>query len=250
LRRKKREDEHENLERWLITYADLITLLLAFFIMMYVFSKQDAQKYDEVVGHLKTIFTGGSGISGQGKDAGEMIFDLPVKTMQASGEELRKKLEDEVRNLPDNESVKKNISIFSDERGVVIRMLESVVFDQGKADLKERAKGALDKIVPIVKNIDNHIRIEGHTDNIPINNHEFRSNWELSVRRSTEVVRYFIEGHNFPPARISAVGYAEYKPIAVNDTAESRALNRRIEIIVIKSDKKIIDSKPLITAAR
>jgi chemotaxis protein MotB len=189
-------------------------------------------------------------MSGQGKAAGETIFDLPVKTMQGSGEELRKKLENEVRNLPDNESLKKNISIFSDERGVVIRMLERVVFDQGKADLKERAKGALDKIVPVVKNIDNQVRIEGHTDNIPINNHEFKSNWELSVRRSTEVVRYFIERHNFPPVRISAVGYAEYKPVAVNDTAESRALNRRIEIIVIKSDKKVVDSKPLITAAR
>lgn len=250
MRRKKREDEHENLERWLITYADLITLLLAFFIMMYVFSKQDAEKYDEVVGRLKTIFTGGSGVSGQGKDGGMLIFDLPVKTVRNSGEELRKKLENEVRNISDSESIKKNISIFSDERGVVIRMLESVVFDEGKADLKDRAKSALDKIIPVVKNINNQIRIEGHTDNVPINNREFRSNWELSVRRSTEVVRYFIEGHNFPPARISAVGYAEYKPVAVNNTAENRALNRRIEIIVIKSDKKIVDGKPLIAAAR
>ena len=91
MRRKKREEEHENLERWLITYADLITLLLAFFIMMYVFSKQDAQKYDEVVGHLKTIFTGGSGISGQGKDAGALLFELPIKTAQGTGEEVQKK---------------------------------------------------------------------------------------------------------------------------------------------------------------
>ncbi len=74
MRRKKREEEHENLERWLITYADLITLLLAFFIMMYVFSKQDAQKYDEVVGHLKTIFTGGAGISGQGRGRGTAAY--------------------------------------------------------------------------------------------------------------------------------------------------------------------------------
>ena len=87
MRRKKREEEHENLERWLITYADLITLLLAFFIMMYVFSKQDVQKYDEVVGHLKTIFTGGSGTSGQGKDAGALLIELPVKTAQNSGDE-------------------------------------------------------------------------------------------------------------------------------------------------------------------
>jgi chemotaxis protein MotB len=79
----------------------------------------------------------------------------------------------------------------------------------------------------------NHMRVEGHTDNVPINTSEFRSNWELSVRRATEVVRYLIEQHGFPPERISASGYAEYRPIASNDTAEDRAMNRRIEIIII-----------------
>jgi chemotaxis protein MotB len=246
LRRKKREEEHENLDRWLITYADLITLLLAFFIMMYVFSKQDAQKYDEVVGHLKTIFSGGPGSSSQGKDAGPLLFELPVKIAKNTGEEVRKKLEAEMQSLTDNESIKKNISIFSDERGVVIRILEKALFDEGRADLKERAKDALGKIVPVVKNIDNQIRIEGHTDNVPINNHEFRSNWELSVRRATEVVSYFIEKYDFSPVRVSAVGYAEYRPVVVNDTPENRALNRRIEIIVIKSDKEIVNSKPII----
>src|SRR5512145_337762 len=97
MRRKKREEEHENLERWLITYADLITLLLAFFIMMYVFSKQDAQKYDEVVGHLKTIFTGGGGIHGQGKDAG-LLFELPMKTIGAKSE-VQEKLENEIKTM-------------------------------------------------------------------------------------------------------------------------------------------------------
>jgi chemotaxis protein MotB len=128
LRRRKRDEEHENLERWLITYADLITLLLAFFIMMYVFSKQDAQRYDEVVGHLKTIFTGGSGTSGQGKNAGELLIELPVKIAQSSGDDVRRKLEEEIRSLTDNESIKKNISVFSDERGIVIRILEKAFF--------------------------------------------------------------------------------------------------------------------------
>jgi len=247
LRRRKRDEEHENLERWLITYADLITLLLAFFIMMYVFSKQDAQRYDEVVGHLKTIFTGGSGISGQGKNAEELLIELPIKTAQGSGDEVRKRLEDEMRSLTDNESVKKNISVFSDERGIVIRILEKAFFDEGKADMMERAKAALGRIVPVVRDIENQIRIEGHTDNVPINNHEFRSNWELSARRATEVVSYFIEKYDFPPERISAVGYAEYRPVAANDTPENRALNRRIEIIVVKSDKPMINSKPIIS---
>jgi chemotaxis protein MotB len=246
LRRKKREEEHENLERWLITYADLITLLLAFFIMMYVFSKQDVQKYDEVVGHLKTIFTGGPGISGQGKDAGALLFELPIKTAQGTHQEVQKELEEGIRSLVDNESIKKSISIFSDERGIVIRVLDKVFFDEGRADLKGRARGALGKIVPVLRTIDNQIRIEGYTDNVPINNTEFRSNWELSVRRATEVVSYFIEKYDFPPERMSAAGYAEYRPVAVNDTPENRSLNRRIEIIIVKSDKKTIDSKPII----
>lgn len=236
MRRKKREEEHENLERWLITYADLITLLLAFFIMMYVFSKQDAQKYDEVVGHLKTIFTGGGGMSGQGKDAG-LLFDLPMKNMGA-GSQVQQKLENEVKNMTGDETVKKDVSVFSDERGVVVRILDKAFFEEGKADLQERSKSALNRIAGVLKETKSQIRIEGHTDNVPISNHEFKSNWELSATRATEVVRYFVERSGFPPDRISAAGYAEYRPVAANDSIENRALNRRIEIIVLKSNQK------------
>ncbi|MBA4389322.1 MAG: hypothetical protein C0399_00065 [Syntrophus sp. (in: bacteria)] len=240
MKRKKTEEEHENNERWLITYADLITLLLAFFIMMYVFSKKDTQKYEEVVGHLKTIFTGGANAPGQAKAAGIVSFDLPIKMAQGSSEEVQKKLKDELHSLAGNGASQKNISVFVDERGTVIRILDKAFFDEGKADFKEKAKNALDKIVPVVKSVNNHIRIEGHTDNVPINTREFRSNWELSVRRATEVVRYFIEKYDFSPERISAVGYAEHRPVAPNDTAENRALNRRIEIIITKSTKELL----------
>jgi chemotaxis protein MotB len=117
-------------------------------------------------------------------------------------------------------------------------VLDKAFFDEGKAELKDGAKGALDKIVPIIKSVDNHVRIEGHTDNVPINTNEFKSNWELSVRRATEVVRYFVEKRGLPPERISATGYAEYRPIVQNDSPKNKALNRRIEIIVIKSNEK------------
>ncbi|MFZ2801097.1 MAG: OmpA family protein, partial [Syntrophorhabdus sp.] len=111
-------------------------------------------------------------------------------------------------------------------------------FDEGKAELKDGAKNALDRIVPIIKNVENHIRIEGHTDNVPISTNEFKSNWELSVRRATEVVRYFVEKKGLPPERISATGYAEYRPIANNNSPQHRAMNRRIEIIVAKTKEK------------
>jgi chemotaxis protein MotB len=240
--RKKHPEEHENLERWLITYADLITLLLAFFIMMYTFSKQDAQKYQEVAQHLKAIFTGGTGLLAKGSVGASQQVDLPAKS--APGEEIKKKLEHEMDTMTKGEDAQQNMSIFSDERGVVIRIMERTFFDGGKAELKEKAKNTLDRILPVFKDIKNHVMIEGHTDNMPINTPEFKSNWELSVRRATEVVRYLVEKKGFPPQRISATGYAEYRPVAQNTTSDNRSLNRRIEIIVLKMPEKPIKGTP------
>ena len=233
MKRKKHDEEHENSERWLLTYADLITLLLAFFIMMYTFSKKDAQKYEEVATHLRAIFSGGSGVAYRGgASSGSTILEVGSKGTQS--DEIKKQLEQQVGTLSSNNNNKDNISIYSDQRGTVIRIMDKAFFDEGKAELKERARSALDKIVPVVKQVNNHISIEGHTDNVPISTNEFKSNWELSVRRSTEVVRYFIERGGINPERISASGYAEYRPLAQNDTPGNRALNRRIEIIVAK----------------
>ena len=236
MKKRKHDEEHENAERWLLTYADLITLLLAFFIMMYVFSKKDAYKYDEVASHLKTIFSGGTGLAGKGSVTATSPIDMPSRG--ASSGEIKRQLEGEFLDKNRDESGRESISVLSDERGIVIRVLDKAFFDEGKAELKEGAKNALDKIVPIIKDVENHIRIEGHTDNVPINTSEFKSNWELSVRRATEVVRYFIEKRGLPPERISATGYAEYRPISQNNSPKNRALNRRIEIIVAKSKEK------------
>jgi chemotaxis protein MotB len=236
MKKRKHNEEHENAERWLLTYADLITLLLAFFIMMYVFSKKDAQKYDEVASHLKTIFSGGTGLAGKGSVTAASPIDMPSKG--ASSGEIKRQLESELMDSNRNKPGGENISVLSDERGVVIRVLDKAFFDEGKAELKDGAKGALDKIVPIIKSVDNHVRIEGHTDNVPIKTNEFKSNWELSVRRATEVVRYFVEKRGLPPERISATGYAEYRPIVQNNSPKNKSLNRRIEIIVVKSNEK------------
>jgi chemotaxis protein MotB len=236
MKKRKHNEEHENAERWLLTYADLITLLLAFFIMMYVFSKKDAQKYDEVASHLKTIFSGGTGLAGKGSVTAASPIDMPSKG--ASSGEIKRQLESELMDSNRNKPGGENISVLSDERGIVIRVLDKAFFDEGKAELKDGAKGALDKIVPIIKSVDNHVRIEGHTDNVPIKTNEFKSNWELSVRRATEVVRYFVEKRGLPPDRISATGYAEYRPIVQNNSPKNKSLNRRIEIIVVKSNEK------------
>jgi chemotaxis protein MotB len=234
--RKKKPEEHENLERWLITYADLITLLLAFFILMYTMSKQDSKKYQEVAAHLKAIFTGSNAVLATGNVAGKVPIELSFKGGAENVAALKEQLEKELREIGDKGAgdVSKNISLISDERGLVVRAMEKAFFDTGKADLTGSARSALDSIAPVLTNLPNHVRVEGHTDNVPINTSEFRSNWELSVRRATEVVRYLIERHGFPPDRISASGYAEYRPIASNDTTEDRAMNRRIEIVIVK----------------
>ncbi len=232
MKRRKKEDEHENLERWLITYADLITLLLAFFIMMYTFSKQDAQKYQEVSEHLKTIFTGGSSVLKEGGASGPHVVSAspgPART----GREIEKELEKQIAAMAGANEEGHKISVFRDERGIVIRIMDRAFFDEGKAELKETAKSALRKIAPILEKSEKHVRIEGHTDDVPISTAEFTSNWELSTRRATEVVRHLIEKYGFAPSRISASGYAEYRPVAANDTEQNRALNRRIEIILL-----------------
>jgi chemotaxis protein MotB len=242
VRKKKHNEEHENAERWLLTYADLITLLLAFFIMMYTFSKQDGQKYQEVSTHLKTIFAGGTGITQKGNVSAAASLDLlPAKS--ASSTEIKKQIEQEIETMANANGLKDNFSVFSDERGIIIRIMDKAFFDEGKAELKDSAKSMLDKIIPVIKGINNQIRIEGHTDDVPIKTNEFKSNWELSVRRATEVVRHLIEKGGVPPQRISATGYAEYRPVVNNDTTINRALNRRIEIIVAKNHAEQPDNK-------
>jgi chemotaxis protein MotB len=236
MRKKKHHEEPENSERWLITYADLITLLLAFFILMYTMSKQDAQKYQEIGGQLKAVFTGGIGVAGKGSILGKIPTELSFKGGEGSGV---RELERQIRGVDEQSKGAQagRISVFADERGIVVRAMEKAFFDEGKAELSDQAKKALEAIVPVIKSMNSHLRVEGHTDNVPIRTSEFKSNWELSVMRATEVVRYLIERHKFPPDKISAAGYAEYRPIASNDNPKNRGLNRRIEMIIVKSEQ-------------
>ncbi len=239
MRRRRREEEQENHERWLLTYADLITLLLAFFIMMYTLSKQDAQKYEEVSAYLRAIFTGGTAILRTGNAAASgPAVNVNITPTEASNAEIMRQLEEEIQSVTPLEEMKRNFSIFVDDRGIVVRALDKEYFDEGKADLKERAKNTIRRIIPILKKVNRGVRIEGHTDNVPISTQEFKSNWELSVRRATEVVRYIIEWGGFPPELLSAAGYAEYRPLTENTSPENRAMNRRIEIIIEKPNGK------------
>lgn len=226
IRRLKKSEDNENPDRWLLTYADLITLLLAFFIVMYSMSRIDNKKFGEVSDALNTILQGGTSV---------LRFE---KESQATGHGLLKlgnlrliqqKIEDKFRTLGKNEVLETEIT----ERGLVVHILESTLFDQGSAELKPKAMAVLDLIAEQLTGRPNHIRVEGHTDDSPIRTSIYPSNWELSSARATTVVRYYSENNGIPAHRISALGYGQFRPVAPNNSIENRARNRRVDVVIL-----------------
>ncbi|UCE67766.1 MAG: OmpA family protein [Candidatus Zixiibacteriota bacterium] len=238
-RKPKDDDDRENLERWLLTYADLITLLLAFFIVLYSMSRLDAEKFEHISKALRTVLRGAAASPLPHQilmmnDPG----DGPIKTGDLNY------LKSNIDKLLLQEGLDNKISATIEDRGLVIRISESAFFDLGSAELKEQAKGILDLFGGILSEIPNHVRVEGHTDNLPIKNEIYPSNWELSTYRATVCIRYLIENYGMKPDRISAMGYSEYRPIAANDTPEGRNKNRRVDIVVLNWDEKHKEPTP------
>lgn len=218
--------DHENTERWLLTYADLITLLLAFFIVMYSLSRINDRDFSEVLEALSGVLRGGE------KAVNEEILDnspghglLKLGNLRMIERQLQKRF-GQINQL--NE-----IQTEITERGLVIHIMESALFKESSAHLEPKALEILDVVSAQMKDLPNHIRIEGHTDDRKINTSIYPSNWELSSARATEVVRYLIDNHAIDPGRISALGYGEYRPIRVNNSVENRAANRRVDIVVL-----------------
>jgi chemotaxis protein MotB len=227
--KKKKQHEEENLERWLLTYADLITLLLAFFIVMYSMSKVDAKKFGAMAQALNSVLRGGSSVF-KGEAVIKPNDDTGAGPLKVGD---LKMIETKIKQIAEEQNISAEISSKIDERGLVVHILETAFFDLGKADLKSNAKRILDLFAKEFIHIPNHIRIEGHTDITPIHTERFPSNWELSTARATEVVRYLVEKREFPPTRISALGYGEYRPLVANDTEKHKAQNRRVDVVVL-----------------
>lgn len=225
--RRRRFEDHENLERWLLTYADLITLLLAFFIVMYSMSQVDAKKFGKMTEALSGVLKGGTVVVKQGNHMGIMPGGGVLRTavLKSIGESI----ENDFQGMGNEKLVNTEVS----ERGLVIHIMESALFKLGSAELTDKARETLDIVAEHLKSVPNHIRIEGHTDNRPINTVRYPSNWELSSARATEVVRYLIESHRIKPNEISALGYGEFRPLVANTTDENRAKNRRVDIVVM-----------------
>lgn len=229
---------HASGERWLITYADLITLLLVFFVVMYAMSQVDKKKYEEVAKSLAKQFspisTGGGGTDLLNHPAPIENPAMVEPIMPPEQLEL-KQLSEEIERLSDEAGLAGEIETRVEQRGLVVSISNSAFFGAGDATLRREVMPTLAKVALALKGTQNPVRIEGHTDNTPIHTARFPSNWELSAGRATSIVRFLIERHGFPPTRLSAAGYGEYYPKVPNDSERNRALNRRVDIVVLRS---------------
>ena len=222
----RHDDDEENLDRWLLTYADLITLLLAFFIVMYSMSQLDAKRFGKMKEALTGVLHGGQSVLKNESDitkTGQGLLNIGnLKIVQS-------KVEERFKSINRQHDINTEVT----ERGLIVHVMESALFRPGSADLEPQALEVLDLVADIIKPLPNHVRIEGHTDDRPISTPVFPSNWELSSARATEVVRYMIDGHAMAPTRLSALGYGKFRPLRPNNTIENRAQNRRIDILIL-----------------
>ncbi len=242
-KKKGHHEEHENLERWLITYADLITLLLGLFVVLYSMSQIDLNKYQQWISAFSQLFGGGGVLTG-GK--GLLITPSPPKTgsdalagtSQNQANQAQQKLEVQLNAILSSDIQSKKVILTTSPEGLTIHLLERLLFESGSADLKPEAKAVLDTLAEVLKFLPNKIRIEGHTDDRPIRSARFPSNWHLSVARALNTA-YYLMSKGVNPEKISIAGYSEYRPIAPNDSEENRAKNRRVDIVIISTQSGV-----------
>ena len=252
-KKKRQEEEHENLERWLVSYADFITLLFAFFVTMYAISRVDEKKMGSVVESLQRAL--GSTSWHEEKKQNPGVFQtsdkpievaiVPVNSEKGQGKddfeklaaEIKKKVKEAQKNN-NGEGDLEQLKFIVDKRGLVLRFSERFFFDSGEASIHPEVIPMLNIIAQTLEKIPNHIRIEGHTDSVPICTPKFPSNWELSTARATSIVHYVLTHYHFEPTRLSAAGYGEFRPIAPNKTYEGRSQNRRVDIVILSSKER------------
>ena len=240
-RKKKVQEGGLTGNEWLGTYADTMTLLLTFFVLLYSTAAVDTEK-------VKSISTAFSMMSGTGGTSllefdmydgevpligGESIDEISVSSSKVTGKEA---IYTNVKDFIDKNDLSEVVDVVDNERGISLQLRDNVLFESASSDIKENSKDILDKINTLMLTMNNKILVEGHTDNIPINTSRFPSNWELSVDRAVNVVRYFIETKGQNPKRFSAAGYGEHQPIAPNDNYDNMAKNRRVEILILTSE--------------
>lgn len=235
-------------DRWLVSYADFITLLFAFFVVLYAFSKEDQKKQSQIPVAIGSAFQSLGIFNTPGKPYLDPATRL--KAIQSTIAPFSGPVDDEVRSLArvrsDFDEIRRQlqqklsdqiaqriVSIEMGPDGLVISLREAGFFDSGSADPRPGTIATLRIIANSIEHTAYNVRVEGHTDNIPVHNAAYDSNWELSSARATRIARLLLDLHAVEPPRLSAAGYAEFHPVADNRTPEGRAENRRVDLVVM-----------------
>jgi len=262
---KKEPEKHANHERWLVSYADFITLLFAVFVTMYAMSQTDKKKVEEVAASMRESFgystqaaAGQKGVL-QSQDIKPipaikpemavipMINKMPPAGPRQGGmdkgrgkgkaeEKEFKEIQSAIEAYLVKHGAQNKVTIGITRRGLVVSLKEAGFFDSGSAVIKPAGYQLLNTILEAMTEYSNPLRVEGHTDNIPISTPVFPSNWELSVSRATNVLRYLQKNYDVEPGKLSATGYGEFRPTTENTTAEGRSRNRRVDIVLLSGD--------------
>jgi chemotaxis protein MotB len=235
--RKKKEPEGGGGAKWLGTFNDLVTLLMVFFVLIFTMGSGDADKIMEmrnsVMRGLGLMDAKGMGSSGLVKG------EAAQRKLSHEKEEDSSEVSDEIKNyVADIDSAMPWINASVSDNEVTISLEGSVAFDPGVAGINAKAFPALKGIGKLINKIPNAVRVEGHSDNVPISTPKLPSNWELSIARAVNVTKYLIEHANVSPLRLSASGYGDSRPLFPNDTAKHKAKNRRVEIVLLREDTK------------
>ena len=253
--RRKHSRHHANHERWLVSYADFITLLFAFFVVLYASAQVDQRKIGRLAVAIQVAFQElGVFPASNAKVPLNVAEPIPFDTVKAIEKAKRTEivqaqaldpaialteeaslaaLQAELQQALQQEIKMHTVALHRETEGLVISLREFGFFDSGSASLRPSAMPALDRIASILALRTCRLRIEGHTDNVPIHTSQIASNWELSTARAIELVRLLIVRYNFAPERLSAAGYAQYHPISSNDTLQGRAQNRRVDLVIL-----------------
>jgi chemotaxis protein MotB len=259
--RRRKRPSHVNHERWLVSYADFVTLLFAFFVVLYASSQVDKRKVGNLALAIQVAFqqlgvfdTSNTKIPLSDSEAvpfsqvqvvenAERTGDFrhfvqPMKgfLVTASPQQMSGVQADLLQALAPE--IKKHFaSVTARPEGIVVSLQEVGFYESGSSTIRPSSQGAIDRLAAVLLSRSESLRIEGHTDNIPIHNRYFDSNWELSTARATELIKLFLLRYQFDPSRLSAAGFAEFHPVALNDSPEDRARNRRVDIVILNPPK-------------
>jgi chemotaxis protein MotB len=256
--RRRKPPRHSNHERWLVSYADFITLLFAFFVVLYASSQVDKKKVGKLAMAIQVAFQEmGVFDTSSTKVPVDLEDPMPFSTVQTVESIQRNanlaqiashpggaldgagengdlaQLQHELETTLALEIAQENISMRREPDGLVISLREVGFFESGSGQMKQESKPAFDRIADLLRKRNCRLRIEGHTDNVPIHTAQFGSNWELSTARATEIIRVLIVRDGFDPHQLSAAGYGEFHPLASNSTRKGQSMNRRVDIVIL-----------------